>query len=95
MTQKPLDAIETQFSKATDPCINRTKEHKLIEIIAIAICAILYGAEGSTDAEVFRNSKEHWLRSLLKLPHRISSHDTFRRIFSRIDAQQFQLAFYE
>jgi len=95
MTQKPLKTIETLFSKVRDPRINRTKEHKLIDIIAIAICAIICGAEGWVDVEVFGKSKEHWLRSFLELLHGVPSHDTFGRVFSLIDAQQFQLAFYE
>ena len=94
MKRKPLEAIEPQFGQVTDPRINRTKEHKLLDIIAIAICAIICGAEGWTDVEEFGKSKELWLRSFLELSHGIPSHDTFGRVFSLIDAQQFQLAFY-
>ena len=94
MKRKPLEAIEAQFGQVTDPRINRTKEHKLLDIIAIAICAIICGAEGWTDVEEFGKSKELWLRSFLELSHGIPSHDTFGRVFSLIDAQQFQLAFF-
>ena len=95
MSKKPLEAIEEHFSKVTDPRKDRTKEHKLIDIIAIAICAIICGAEGWTDVENFGNSKLSWLKTFLELPNGIPSHDTFGRVFSMLDAQQFQLAFYE
>jgi predicted transposase YbfD/YdcC len=95
MPKKPLAAIEEHFSKVSDPRIDRSKEHKLIDIIAIAICAVICGAEGWVDIELFGKSKLPWLKSFLELPNGIPSHDTFGRVFSRIDAQQFQLAFYE
>lgn len=95
MPKKPLEAIEEHFSKVSDPRIDRTKDHKLIDIIAIAICAVICGAEGWTDIENFGNSKLPWLKTFLELPNGIPSHDTFGRVFSRMDAQEFQLAFYE
>jgi predicted transposase YbfD/YdcC len=95
MSKKPLQAIEEHFSKVVDPRKDRTKEHKLIDIIVIAICAVICGAEGWTDIENFGKSKISWLNTFLELPNGIPSHDTFGRVFSQLDAQQFQLAFYE
>ena len=95
MPKKPLEAMEEHFSKVTDPRVDRTKEHKLIDMIAIAICAVICGAEGWVDMELFGKSKLPWLKTFLELPNGIPSHDTFGRVFSMIDAQQFQLAFYE
>lgn len=95
MTKKPLEAIGEYFSKVSDPRVDRTKEHKLIDLIGIAICAVICGAEGWTDIENFGNSKVVWLKTFLELPNGIPSHDTFGRVFSLLDAQQFQLAFYE
>jgi predicted transposase YbfD/YdcC len=95
MPKRPLAAIEEHFSKVSDPRVDRTKDHKLIDIIAIAICAVICGAEGWVDMELFGKSKLPWLKTFLELPNGIPSHDTFGRVFSRIDAQQFQLAFYE
>lgn len=95
MPKKPLEAIEEHFSKVSDPRVDRTKEHKFIDILAIAICAVICGAEGWVDIELFGKSKLPWLKTFLELPNGIPSHDTFGRVFSKIDAQQFQLAFYE
>jgi predicted transposase YbfD/YdcC len=95
MPKKPLEAIEEHFSKVSDPRLDRTKEHKLIDLIAIAICAVICGAEGWTDIENFGNSKLAWLKTFLELANGIPSHDTFGRVFSMLDAQQFQLAFYD
>jgi predicted transposase YbfD/YdcC len=95
MPKKPLEAIEEHFSKVSDPRVDRTKEHKLMDLIAIAICAVICGAEGWVDIELFGKSKLAWLKTFLELPNGIPSHDTFGRVFARIDAQQFQLAFQE
>jgi len=95
MSQKPLEAIQTHFSKVSDPRVDRTKDHKLIDIMTIAICAVICGAENWVDIELFGKSKLHWLSTFLELPNGIPSHDTFGRVFSKIDAQQFQLAFWE
>ena len=95
MPKKPLAAIEEHFSKVSDPRVERTKEHKLMDMIAIAICAVICGAEGWVDIELFGKSNLPWLKTFLELPHGIPSHDTFGRVFARIDAQQLQSAFYE
>jgi predicted transposase YbfD/YdcC len=95
MSKKRLEAIEAHFSKVSDPRVERTKDHKLIDIIAIAICAVICGAEGWVDVELFGKSKLPWLKTFLELPHGIPSHDTFGRVFARINAQEFQLAFSE
>lgn len=95
MSKKALEAMEEHFSKVHDPRVDRTKEHKLLDMIAIAICAVICGAEGWVDIELFGKSKLPWLKSFLELPNGIPSHDTFGRVFSRIDAQEFQFAFSE
>jgi len=94
MRKKPLGAIEEHFCKVNDPRKDRTKGHKLMDVIAIAICAVICGAEGWVDIEKFGNNKIIWLKTFLEMPNGIPSHDTFGRVFSLIDAQEFQAAFY-
>jgi predicted transposase YbfD/YdcC len=95
MTPKALKAIEKHFGQISDPRVERTKEHKLVDIIAIALCAVICGAENWVDIELYGNSKLAWLTTFLELAHGIPSHDTFGRVFRRIDAQEFQKAFFE
>ncbi|HWP45029.1 MAG TPA: ISAs1 family transposase [Blastocatellia bacterium] len=90
--QSPKSLIE-HFSTIDDPRIDRTKRHKLIDILVIGICATICGAETWEDFELFGHAKHDWFKSFLELPNSIPSHDTFRRVFARIDPQQFQQAF--
>jgi predicted transposase YbfD/YdcC len=90
--QAPQSLIE-HFSVIDDPRIDRSKLHKLIDILVIAICATVGGAEGWEDFELFGNCKLDWFKSFLELPNGIPSPDTFRRVFARLDPIQFQQAF--
>jgi len=93
--KKPIEIIEEYFGKVKDSRKERTKDHKLIDIITIAICGVICGAEGWTDIELFGKSKLTWLKTFLELPNGIPSHDTFGRVFSMIAAAEFQQAFYD
>ena len=77
------------FSIIPDPRVERTKKHRLIDILFIAVCTMICGGEDFTDMELFGQAKEEWLRTLLELPHGIPSHDTFGRVFSLLDPQAF------
>ena len=90
--QSPRTLVE-HFSGITDPRIDRTKRHKLIDILVIAICATICGAEGWEEFELFGHAKLDWFKSFLELPNGIPSDDTFRRVFGRIDPRQFQQCF--
>ena len=83
------------FASLEDPRIERSKRHKLLDIIAIAICATICGADSWVFVELFGRSKEEWFRTFLELPGGIPSHDTFGEVFSRIDPEQFQSCFME
>jgi predicted transposase YbfD/YdcC len=65
----------------------------LLDIITIAICAVLCGADSWVDVEVFGQAKLSWLRTFLALPNGIPSHDTFGRVFATLDPQQFEQCF--
>lgn len=83
------------FSKIEDPRIERNKDHKLLDIIAIAVCAAVCGADSWTDIEGFGKAKEDWLRTFLGLKNGIPSHDTFGRVFAMLDPVVFQACFQE
>src|SRR5712691_328444 len=84
---------ESMFAQVEDPRIERTKLHRLRDIIILAICGVMCGAEGWVDIEEFGKAKEALFRHWLELPHGIPSHDTFGRVFARIDPQQFEASF--
>ncbi len=81
------------FADLSDPRIERTKLHALGDILVIAVSAVICGAEGWTDIEEFGKSKEERLQKLLPLTNGIPSHDTFRRVFERLDPDEFEVCF--
>jgi predicted transposase YbfD/YdcC len=85
--------LTRHFITITDPRIERTKAHSLIDIIMIAICAVIAGCEGWVEIADFGQDKEPWLKTFLALPNGIPSHDTFGRVFSLLDDKQFQASF--
>jgi len=90
----PVNAsIVEHFQTLEDPRIDRTKKHLLLDILVIALCALLTGGEGFQDMELFGKSKQAWLQTFLTLPHGIPSHDTFGRVFARLNPQRFQQCF--
>lgn len=86
-------SISDFFRNLKDPRIKRTKRHLLHDILTIAILAMICGAEGWEDMEVFGEAKETWLRTFLSLEHGIPCADTFRRVFAAIDPKQFEACF--
>ncbi len=68
-------------------------QHKLIDIITIAICAVICGADTWVDIETYGLAKKDWLGQFLELANGILSHDTFARVFTRLDPEQFQQSF--
>ena len=81
------------FADLADPRQEDRCDHKLLDILFIAICAVICGADGFTDMEEFGLAKETWLRQFLELPNGIPSHDTFGRVLARLNPQAFQQSF--
>ena len=81
------------FATLTDPRRDHLKEHQLVDILTIALCGVICGAEGWSAIETFGREKEAWLRTFLALPSGIPSHDTFGRVFARLDPEEFRRCF--
>ncbi|GDX40315.1 ISAs1 family transposase [Armatimonadota bacterium] len=91
----PQPSFVTHFTDLPDPRVERNRRHSLLEILILAFCAVLCGAEGWEDIERFSLSKESWFREHLGLSllGGIPSDDTFRRVFSRLDTEVFARCF--
>ncbi|WP_244266860.1 ISAs1 family transposase [Polycladidibacter stylochi] len=83
----------TSFGQIADPRQVHKTEYRLEDILAIAVCAVLAGAESYEDIADYGDCKREWLGQFLSLPNGIPSHDTFRRVFMLIDAEHFEACF--
>ena len=88
-----LKGLLDHFHPVADPRVNRTKAHKLIDILAIAICSLLCGGETFNDMEIFGQARLPWLQTFLELPNGIPSHDTFNRVLAAVDPKHFMECF--
>jgi predicted transposase YbfD/YdcC len=93
MEKKSAIALLDHFANLPDPRIARHRWHKLSDILVIAVCAVLCGAESFPAIEDFGHEREGWLKRFLELPGGIPSHDTFNRVLRLLDPGQFQACF--
>jgi predicted transposase YbfD/YdcC len=90
----PSDISFTRyFADLPDPRVNRTKKHRLDDILGIALCAVICGADSFEEITRFGEAREDWLRGFLALPNGIPSHDTFNRVLAALDRDQFSACF--
>lgn len=85
--------IAEHFGELKDPRLERTRLHNLKDILIIAICAVICGADTWEDVAAFGRAKQEWFKRFLELPNGIPSHDTFNRVFNRLDPEQYQSCF--
>ena len=91
--QHPVSILD-HFTDLPDPRREQGRIHRLDEIVFIATCAVLCGADSWEQIADYAHSKLDWLRTFLTLPGGVPSHDTFRRVFCLLDPLAFQQCFY-
>src|ERR687889_1552903 len=92
-TSGMIEGLASCFTGLEDPRETRRCDHQLVDILAIAVCAVVACAESWEDIELYGRSKRAWLETFLALPNGIPSHDTFRRVFMLIDPDAFEACF--
>jgi predicted transposase YbfD/YdcC len=88
-----LEALITEFARLEDPRRAWRVEHKLVDILVIAVCAVVAEAESFEDIALYGRCKREWLGRSLDLPNGIPSHDTFRRVLMLVDPDRFERCF--
>jgi predicted transposase YbfD/YdcC len=88
-----LEALIAAFGTIEDPRCEWKVEHRLLDILVIAVCAVLGEAESFEDIALYGRCKEAWPRGFLALPNGIPSHDTFRRVLMLVDPDAFERCF--
>ncbi|MBA3767769.1 MAG: ISAs1 family transposase [Acidobacteria bacterium] len=93
MSESVALSLFDSLGQVPDPRLERTRLHQLVDILVIAVCATICAAETWEEVAEFGRAKESWFKKFLALPNGIPSHDTFRRVFLRINPRKFQEAF--
>jgi len=86
-------SIWTHFESLKDPRVERTRRHKLMDIVVISVMAVICNADGWDEIVLYAKQREEWLRTFLELPRGIPCADTFRRVFTALDPDAFQACF--
>jgi predicted transposase YbfD/YdcC len=86
-------SVKDHFAQLSDPRMLRKTHHKLVDIIVITLCAVIAGADDWVEIAAFGKAKEQWFKTFLELPGGIPSHDTFGRVFSLINPEEFGKCF--
>jgi predicted transposase YbfD/YdcC len=93
MPTAALASFQAHFADIEDPRVERTRRYELLDIIVIAVCAVICSADDWVDVTAWGQAKLDWLRQYLALPNGIPSHDTFGDVFGRLKPEQFETSF--
>jgi predicted transposase YbfD/YdcC len=93
MPQSQALPLLASFATLSDPRVERTRHHQLLDIVGLTVCAVIAGAEDWVHVERFGHAKIGWLRTFLELPNGVPSHDTIGRVFAALDAERFAQGF--
>lgn len=93
-TPLPLSILH-HFAALEDPRVDRTRQHQLLDLVAIALCGVICGANNWSAIVLWGHANHDWLATFLELPNGIPSHDTFGRVFALLDPEQFAVCFSE
>ena len=90
---QPERTLVEHFQSIHDYRENHNKKHLLIDIIAVTVCCVICGADNFVEVQTIASEKLEWLRTFLSLPNGIPSHDTFNRVFARINPEELRSCF--
>lgn len=93
MSNEIYESLQECFGGLEDPRSEINRVHRLMDMVVITICAVICGADDWEAVAEYGEAKQGWLSSFLALPEGIPSHDTFWRVFRRLNGEQFQQCF--
>ena len=93
MAASSVGSIKRHFRKLHDARVRGRTRHLLVDIIVMAICAVIAECDSWREIALFARKREKWFRRFLKLPEGVPAHDTFERVFDRLNPRVFQACF--
>jgi predicted transposase YbfD/YdcC len=93
MATSSVGSIKKHFRKLWDSRVRGRTRHLLVDIIVMAICAVIADCDSWREIALFAQKRQAWFKRFLKLPNGVPSHDTFERVFNQLDPQTFQICF--
>jgi predicted transposase YbfD/YdcC len=85
--------LVTHFATLPDPRVRGRCEHRLLDVVVMALCAVIANCDDWHQVALFARERRDWFARFLDLPHGVPSHDTFERVFDRLDPAAFQKCF--